>query len=333
MNITDPYKMINEEVNVTRTIVILAKRYILQLDSSQIDIASELPKFLNLHGYPYPGQVNVHFSIFDEKQITKVAGYLSYSIAFSEAILELIHSNYLIATSQYSYTNGFTIPWTNVFHGNGTSSSWNFTHYVTGVPSNVKRALSFENEKFVLFDADLYITELSINNAHTEVIEALKDTIDCFKNELYRPSLTMLGKVVEGAWIEMGISLANLAIKLGFDKEKNENLIENLQGQEGFNKKVEKIVSFYSSHHKDWFKDLRNTSGIQINHLTEIRVWTDVVRESRNAIHFGAVPTTPNTFEKASTLLLAASKNLQTLYKLKLESDNLYQQNNSVEDQ
>lgn len=321
MNYSDPYKAINENINVTRTIVILAKRYILQLGSRHIDIANELPKFLNLYGHPNPGKVNVHHSVFDEKQLKSVAGYLSYSIAFSESILELIHSNYLIATSQYSYANGLTIPWTNVINGSGTSSSWTFNDYAIGVPSKVKRALSFEHEKFVLFDADLYITELSINNAHTEVVEALKDTIDCFKNELYRPSLTMLGKVVEGAWIEMGISLANLAIKLDFDKEKNEKLIDYLKGQEGFNKKVEKIVSFYSSHHRDWFNDLRISSGIQINHLTEIRVWTDVVRESRNAIHFGAVPTTPNTFEKASTLLLAASKNLQTLYRLKSESD------------
>ncbi|ALC87395.1 hypothetical protein AM499_17420 [Bacillus sp. FJAT-22090] len=326
MNNNDPkQQMINDQVNVTRTIVILAKKYILQLNTTHIDIANELPKFLSLHGYSDPGVVNVHDSIFDEKQITKVAGYLSYSIAFSEAILELIHSNYLIATSkqQYPYnSSGYTISWTTVIQGyGGTNSSWNFNHLITEIPSKVKRALSIKNENFVLFDADMYITELNLNNAHIEVIEALRDTIDCFKNELYRPSLTMLGKVVEGAWIETGISLANFAIKQNNDKEKNEVLIEYLQGPDGFNKKVEKIVNLYSSHHKDWFIDLRKKSGIQISHLVEIRIWTDVVREARNAIHFGAIPTTPNTFEKASTLLLAGSKNLKTLYNLKLEAD------------
>lgn len=316
-------QMIYDEVNVTRSIVILAKKYILQLNSTHINISSELPKFLKLHGYEHPGIVNIHDSLFDEKQITRVAGYFSYSIAFSESILELIHSNYLIGTGQlFPYDNSlYTIQWTTVVHGGGTSSSWNFSNLITSVPSSLKRALSFKKENFVLFDADLYITELNISNAHLEVIEALKDTIDCFKNELYRPSLTMLGKVVEGAWIEMGISLANYAIKQNHDKEKNEALIEYLQGPDGFNKKVEKVVNLYSSHHKDWFGDLRKKSGIQISHLVEIRIWTDVVREARNAIHFGAVPTTPNTFEKASTLLLAGSKNLQTLYKLKLEAD------------
>lgn len=312
-----------DEVNVTRSIVILAKKYIIQLQSTHLDVASELPKFLKQHGYEHPGTVNIHTSIFDEKQLSIVAGYLSYSVAFSEAILELIHSNYLIGIGQlYPYNNSiYTIGWTTVVQGGGSSASWNFDNLATYVPSSLKRALSFRNENFVLFDADLYITELKIDNAHVEVIEALRDTIDCFKNELYRPSLTMLGKVVEGAWIEVGISLANLAIKQNFDIDKNETLIEYLQGPDGFNRKVEKIVNLYSSHHKDWFTDLRKNSGIQISHLVEIRIWTDVVREARNAIHFGAVPTTPNTFEKASTLLLAGSKNIQTLYKLKLEAD------------
>ncbi|WHX41194.1 hypothetical protein QNH36_03235 [Mesobacillus sp. AQ2] len=302
----------------------LAKKYILEIKEREIDISIAENNFLNLHGYTKPDFINVNFSVFDEKDIYKVSNYISYSIAYSEAVLELIHSNYLIAYDEYLYHPDYTIRWTSVVgNSGGTTSSWNFTHLKTQIPRKVKKALSFRNQNFILFDPDLYITELNISNAHTEVLEALRDTIDCFRKELYSPSLTMLGKVVEGAWIEMGISLANLAIKQNIDKEKNEILIEYLTGPDGFAKKVEKIVNLYSSHHKDWFLTVRKNSGIQINHLLEIKVWTDVVREARNAIHFGAAPSTPNTFEKAAILLLAASKNLQTLYKVKLEADKL----------
>lgn len=323
-NTNQLFETIQSNIKVDRTLVVLAKKYLLQIPYRIINIPQEENDFLTQHGYSQPGTINVNDSVFDENDVDKVASYISYSIAFSEAVLELIHSNYFIVHSQHPHQQNFNIEWTTVVGGGGGSTSrWMFSHFATPIPSAVKKPLSLDPQRFILFDPDIYISELNISNAHSEVIDALKDTIDCFKKELYSPSLTMLGKVAEGAWIEVGISLASMAIRAEIDKEKNEKFIEELQGLESFAKKVEKIVTLYSSHHKDWFSELRRNSGIQIVQLQEIKVWTDVVRESRNAIHFGAVTTTENTFEKTAIILLAASKHLQTLYKFKEVADNL----------
>jgi hypothetical protein len=50
-------------------------------------------------------------------------------------------------------------------------------------------------------------------------------------------------------------------------------------------------------------------------------VWSDAVRDSRNTIHFGVAPTTPNTYEKVAALLLGAVPNVRVLYQVKNAAD------------
>ena len=52
------------------------------------------------------------------------------------------------------------------------------------------------------------LLESGVEGADDEIAEALIDTVRCLRNELYRPAVTMLGKAMEGAWIELGVSLA-----------------------------------------------------------------------------------------------------------------------------
>lgn len=320
-NTNQIFNRVIESIDIKRTHVVLAKKHLLNIEDNLIDLPNELPKFLLEQGYPHPGKVIVHDSIFNEEKIFEISSYFTYTLAFSEAIFELINSNHFIPhnTQSYAYNSGiYTIPWTTVINnGSGTTSSWNFSNLVIEIPRSVKKTSFNKNGRSILFDSEVFIDNLKLNNAHSDVLEALGDTLECFKKELYRPSLTMLGKVVEGAWIEAGISLTQFAISGGYDVEKNEKIIELLMSNDGFAKKVEKIVNLYSSHHKDWYSDLRKESGIHIHDLQEIFLWTNVVRESRNAIHFGAEVSVPNSFEKTSIILLAAPKYLRTLYKLK----------------
>ncbi|MFC2042117.1 hypothetical protein ACFLTV_01255 [Chloroflexota bacterium] len=79
----------------------------------------------------------------------------------------------------------------------------------------------------ILTDPDIFLNKASIENFDGEVIEAIGDAILCFKHGLYRPTVTMLGKAMEGAWIELGCSIANAALE-GDNKEK-ERIIQKLQ--------------------------------------------------------------------------------------------------------
>lgn len=326
MNIHQIEKEIKDRILIDQHKVIVAKNFIMN-EGDIIDVATSLDKFTKSQGYPLITEVVVHESVSIEEQIQQVSDYISWYVAFSQGILDLIHSGYLNPISQQLYpcSGNLYIRWTTVVgNSGGMSSSWSFNEYIVFVPAKVKKSLVRGQEHgFTLFDVDLFISNLDINNAHAEVIEALSDAIACFKKELYRPSLTMLGKAAEGAWIELGLSLTDYAIAKGIDVEKNNQLKEKLMGQDSFVYKVDKVISLYSSHYKDWFNEIRLITNIQPVHLQEIRIWTDVVREARNAIHFGAKLNSENNYEKTAMILLASISHFKTLYYLKQVADDL----------
>ncbi|OME55209.1 hypothetical protein [Paenibacillus odorifer] len=91
--------------------------------------------------------------------------------------------------------------------------------------------------------------------------------------------------------------------------------------------RVQQVVKLYEGRH-DLFGELIKESKVSIPMIKEILYWSDVVRDSRNAIHFGVESAFPNTYEKTVVLLMSASSNLKTLYKLKGIADMLHDKGN-----
>lgn len=56
---------------------------------------------------------------------------------------------------------------------------------------------------------------------------------------------------------------------------------------------------------------------LRAGEIESVVIWSEVLREARNAIHFGVKPVIPNTYEKVAVLLLAAAGNLAKLYHIK----------------
>jgi hypothetical protein len=50
--------------------------------------------------------------------------------------------------------------------------------------------------------------------------------------------------------------------------------------------------------------------------LTAIN-WSNVIRDSRNALHYGADAASRNTYEKVAALLLGANQNFRILYAIR----------------
>lgn len=321
-NTTSVEKRIRDNISVNRQKVITAKAFIMNLNDEVIDTFNALKHFTSSQGFPKPIEFVIHHSVDIDEQIRNTSEYLSYKRAFLEGLIELIHSNLLFPLDGRLNSPGESIKWTTVVPGQGgTTSSWNFGYLTLPVPSQVQKSFSKVSTDFTLFEPDLYIKNLQVNNADEEVLEALSDSIECFKVGLYRPSLAMLGKAVEGAWIELGISLSKYAISIEKELEKNENMIENLKGQQGIAKKVDWITNLYISHYKDWFKLIFTKTDIKPFDLREAQNWTNIVRESRNAIHFGVKPSTENNYEKTSIMLLVAVKYFKMFYSIKEKAD------------
>jgi len=222
-------------------------------------------------------------------------------------------------TSSYR-TEGFHQAWTTVYQrGGGHSGGWSFDEYRYTFPNRFIFSVSSRtNDDFALMDADLYLLEAGVAGADEEIIEAIKDSIACFKGNLYRPAVVMLGKAMEGAWLELGVSIMQYMVKLGSKSEEDVARFKASDKPITIMSKISKIVEMYN---RKELKTVRDKTGISNGALNSIMVWSDILRDSRNAIHFSVKPTLPNTYEKVAILLIAASKYFKSMYCIKKATD------------
>jgi hypothetical protein len=128
----------------------------------------------------------------------------------------------------------------------------------------------------------------------------------------------MMGKASEGAWLELGISLINKVPPEELKSVgKQRATLEDSQA--GTMKKIQAVLTLYDR--SDIFNTLAASSGIRRQELAFASDWSDLVRDSRNTIHFGVSPATPNTYEKVAALLLGVAPHMRVLYTVKTAAD------------
>jgi hypothetical protein len=128
----------------------------------------------------------------------------------------------------------------------------------------------------------------------------------------------MLGKASEGAWLELGASLLRIVPPTEEQKfSKQRNALED--PMMGPLRKVEAVITIYD--HQELFGSIAKVSGVRLQELRTVAIWSDAVRDSRNTIHFGVAPTTPNTYEKVAALLIGAVPHIRILYRIKEAAD------------
>ena len=115
----------------------------------------------------------------------------------------------------------------------GQSSGWQLQNLLIPVPQKVVRPFSQKNNApQPITDPDLYLKELSIDGFHTEIELSLRESVLCFKHELFLGCLALLGRASEGAWIELGLAIAAyLPEDAPIDREKlRRNMEDPFQG-------------------------------------------------------------------------------------------------------
>jgi hypothetical protein len=201
----------------------------------------------------------------------------------------------------------------------GRSGGWSFEELTIPVPTQVRRAPSTigSNDQF-LAEPDLYLHTLGIPNMHAEVASSFREAVRCFRHELFTAALTMLGKASEGAWLELGESL------LAYVPSNQQSVFSKQRAvledpMMGTFRKIEAVLTLFDR--QDIFGPVSALSGIKPRELRTVAVWSDSVRDSRNTIHFGVLPATPNTYEKVAALLIGTAPNVRILYRLKEAAD------------
>jgi hypothetical protein len=303
-------------VVVTRQDIAIAKTFILNHFSPES--SKLMRRFLEHVQAQSPDQFVVHESVDAEPQIRQVASFLSWRLAFSEALWGLIGQALIFPARSSFYEDEVYQQWTTVVRNSGgQSAGWRFDEYRVALPSTISLAPSLQgNKPSPLSDGDLYLTELGIPDLPSDVEDALRQAVLCFRQELYLPAVAMVGLASEGSWIELGLALLQANPTDGrLTPEKRQQTREQLTSPfTSILRKMEMIVDLYKR--QDIYANVASKShkpqdlGIVLN-------WSNIVRDSRNALHYGTDPSSRNTYEKVAALLLGANQNLKVIYSVR----------------
>jgi hypothetical protein len=316
MNEYEAQEYIVQNVTVTPQQVTIAYAF-LRDKATGTQATSELLDLLCSHmNAKMPPQVVLHKIVDPLETLKGAVHFLTWQMAGCEAIWRLIHSNVLVPVSTHLWTPKVNLDHTTVIPGSGGSSGgFSFEDLTLPLPARVKRTFSsIAVEGQLLVNHDLYLHEIDIVHMHYEVELALRESVKCFAQELYTASLAMLGKASEGAWLELGGTLiAAVPEEMQSRVKKQKESLENPNVAIG--KKIQDVLAIYE--HQDIFGSIAKQSRVSLQELRSIALWSDVVRDSRNTIHFGVQPAIQNTYEKIAALLLGAVPNFRQIYHLR----------------
>ncbi len=320
MNPTEAYQQLLRRIQVTPQRVTIAKAIVLEHAAGDPDALQLISHVLAANQAAIPRPLVLHESVDSLAMICRAAEATSWRVAAIEGIWSLIHSGHLIQLAGEIYPTA-AIDWTTNAPGvgSGMSAGWQLEQFVMPVPQRVRVAPSKVNEgREFLSEPDLYLSTLGVPTMHPEVDLAFKEAVRCFRMELFTAALAMLGRASEGAWLELGAALLR-----ALPVARRGNYAKQVQDLEspmvGVQKKILAVLTMYG--HREDFEAIERTSGVRLQELRDVSVWSDAVRDSRNTIHFGVSPATPNTYEKLAALLIGAVPGVRTIYRVKNAAD------------
>jgi len=314
---TEVQSAIASGVTVTKAEVASARAYILKhFDPQPRTMLTQL--LADFEAAP-PRRLILDDSVPVEPQIKQSIAWITWQLSFGEALWTLVNSGALMISSRDLDELQANLEWTTGHY----SSGWSFPQHAIAVPTAVRFAPSFDNTASALASGDLYIQDLGIAGLHAEVETALRQAVACFRNDLYLPCLAMLAKASEGAWTELGLSLLKCNREHPNLKTERRLTVHDalLSPDSSVVKKIRLVLELYEK--QDVFVEIKERSQAGIQILREVSIWSNVVRDSRNAVHYGAMPASANNYEKTAALLMAAVPSLRTIYSIRRAAEEL----------
>ena len=316
-------KEILARVVVSKQNVTLAEDYLLCQPRDKVyESLAVVSDFTREQGHTKPDRIILHRDADIEADLTRGAEYFTSVLSIAEAIWLCIHEGILIHSSQRVEFDNH-IRWTTIppQGGSGQSGGWTLEEFRMELPRTI--AFSFSHRRIdtseTLTNPNLFLLESGISGADAEVVEALQDSVNCFRKRLFRPAVVLLGKAMEGAWVEAGIALAQ-SVSEGsqFNKSK---FVEKMTSETPVMKKIDEVLNLYKN--KNLIGDIPDRCGVRTSEVENIIVWSKVLQMARNAIHFGVKPIIPNSYEKVAVLLLSGAENLSKLYLIKKTAETI----------
>lgn len=302
MNAPEIEQAVRSAIAVTPSLVFQAKAYLVAHASGHT--TQMVDGFVAEMGATLIQPVVIHPSADYNAVVRAVARWLSCQTAAREAVWALIGSGALVPRSDRMDQPGLDVQWTTVVPGSGGSSSgWRFGDAIP-IPARVSLASAGATH---LTDGDLYLASLDLPDLDSKVAESLREAVACFRHDLFTPAQVMLGRAAEGCWTLLGEALVLAAPGETAAQAVGRELGRGLH----FAHLPERVATLYTN---TAYAGVVAAGGVSHADLRGIRVWTEALREARNAVHHATDAPLPATWETTAVLLMGALPNLRGLW-------------------
>jgi hypothetical protein len=233
------------------------------------------------------------------------ARHLAAQCAVFMAAWDLVHCGTFAQTGRVEIFQPH-MAWTTVAPGSGghrAGERLNELHYP--YPARLLRPAWFSTNS-ILADADLYLRTLNAVALNPGIGEALRQSVRAFSVGLYVPTMAMLDAASEGAWIEAGQALST---KPPVDATGSKLSATLTDARTSMRAKASAVCDYY-----DRRKDVQQRAGVPSNQLRETLLWSGLVRDARNVLHWGVSANIPNSYSVVSTFLLGALNHVRRLH-------------------
>ena len=177
------------------------------------------------------------------------------------------------------------------------------------IKSTVHILQRFRNRRLGEFalDMDIFLKGLDCTDLHDGILEAVEQSLRCFRRGLYLPAIAMLTAGAEATWHECGIAVAT--------KLANQKLQTIMNDQyASLSKKVAELSKILRG---SAGKPLLKAASLNVHQITDAELWTITLRDKRNALHWTKAKSFMAQHSDTAALLLGAPIHLGTLEALR----------------
>lgn len=295
-------KFIRSNLTVLREDIARAKSYLIKHPHGRAENLAA--SWLKEQGIEQPGQINTDH----DEQIQNIIRAYSLRKAFYQAVFELVASGDIIlteATTKFEPSLGFS-------QGGGSQFGMRMTMQAQKYDMGFAEPHSFQKISLpddMPSDPDIFLDGISCTSLHPGIREAVEQSLACFRRGLYMPATAMLAAATEATWSECGAAVAtNLA----------DARLTNLFS-DPYASISKKVADLSNALEQPNGKALVKSAGSSIAKVREAEVWTGVLRDRRNALHWTKAKSFVADHSETATLLIASPIHIGTLEAIRLK--------------